>query len=69
MVNKQQPIWTRAASEVTKDEYNSFFKSNFNEFVDPLAYKHFKAEGTVEFSSLLYLPGRAPLEQADLAKK
>lgn len=60
--NTQKPIWARPTNEPTRDEYNSFFKSTFTEFMDPLTYKHFKAEGTVEFSSLLYIPSRAPME-------
>ncbi len=49
--------------QVTDEEYNSFFKSTFKEFLDPAAHNHFNVEGTIEFSALLYIPGMAPFEE------
>ena len=61
--NSNTPLWTRSAREVSKEEYAAFFKSTFREFIDPLATAHFKAEGTIEFSALLFVPGMAPFDQ------
>lgn len=48
---------------MSEDEYNSFFKTTFKEFLDPAAHSHFNVEGTIEFSALLYVPGMAPFEE------
>jgi heat shock protein beta len=50
-------------AQVEQEEYNSFFKTTFREFLEPLAQSHFNVEGTIEFSALLYVPGMAPFEQ------
>jgi heat shock protein beta len=67
--NDNKPLWTRAPKEVAKDEYASFFKATFREFADPLAHAHFNVEGTIEFSSLLFVPGMAPFEAPEEALK
>lgn len=67
--NTNKPIWTRAPRDVTKEEYASFFKSTFREFLDPLDQIHFNVEGTIEFSSLLYIPGMAPFDQQEAMQK
>lgn len=67
--NDNKPLWTRSSKEVSEEEYKSFFKSTFREFVDPLAHVHFKAEGTIEFSSLLFIPGMAPFDSEDALKR
>merc|ERR1719326_612169 len=59
-VNTQAPIWTREKKEVTDDDYNSFYKSISKDYDDPLSWIHFKAEGEIEFKSILYIPKRAP---------
>ncbi|KAG7668452.1 putative Heat shock protein 90-5, chloroplastic [Nannochloris sp. 'desiccata'] len=65
--NDNKPLWTRSPKEVTKEEYASFFKASFREFIDPLATAHFKAEGTIEFASMLFVPGMAPFDEAQNA--
>lgn len=50
-------------AQVTEEEYNSFFKATFKEFLEPAAHTHFNVEGTIEFSALLYIPGMAPFEE------
>ena len=67
--NNDKPIWVRSPREVPKDDYNVFFKSTFKEFLDPLAFNHFAVEGDIEFRAILYVPGMAPFEQADMLKK
>lgn len=61
--NENKPIWTRSPKEVADADYNDFFKQTFGEFLDPLAHVHFNVEGTIEFASILYVPGMAPFEQ------
>ena len=67
--NDNKPLWTRPPREVSKDEYASFFKSTFREFIDPLDQIHFNVEGTIEFSSLLFIPGMAPFDQQEAMQK
>merc|ERR1719326_1180492 len=64
-VNTQAPIWTREKKEVTDDDYNSFYKSISKDYDDPLSWIHFKAEGEIEFKSILYIPKRAPNDSFD----
>ena len=66
--NDSAPLWTRSPMEVERAEYNSFFKTSFKEFLDPLAVAHFSVEGTIEFTALLYVPSMAPFEQQDWLK-
>ncbi|MQM14565.1 hypothetical protein Taro_047499, partial [Colocasia esculenta] len=56
----------RNPKELEKNEYNEFYKKTFNEFLDPLAHTHFTTEGEVEFRSVLYIPGMAPLNNEDI---
>ena len=51
----------RSKEEVTKEEYNKFYKIISKDRLDPLAYTHFNAEGEIEFKSILFLPKKAPL--------
>ncbi|XP_043715368.1 heat shock protein 90-5, chloroplastic-like [Telopea speciosissima] len=66
LANETKPIWMRNSKEVSEDEYREFYKKTFNEFLDPLAYTHFTTEGEVEFRSVLYIPGMAPLNNEDI---
>ncbi|XP_062194431.1 heat shock protein 90-5, chloroplastic-like isoform X2 [Phragmites australis] len=66
LANETKPIWMRNPKEVEKTEYNEFYKKTFNEFLDPLAYTHFTTEGEVEFRSVLYIPGMAPLSNEEI---
>ena len=49
--------------QVTAEEYNSFYKATFKDFLDPVATKQFNVEGQIEFSALLFVPGMAPFEE------
>ena len=59
-LNSMQPLWTKNKSEIKPEEYNEFFKNQFHEWEDPLEVFHTKAEGTVEYNSLLFIPAHAP---------
>nr|AGY56137.1 heat shock protein 90 HtpG [Babesia orientalis] len=61
-VNTQIPIWRRDQADVKPEDYVSFYKSTFKAYDDPLSYIHFKVEGQVEFSCLLFVPGSLPWE-------
>ncbi|KAL9262681.1 Heat shock protein 90-5, chloroplastic-like protein [Drosera capensis] len=66
LVNDTKPIWMRNSKEVQKEEYDEFYKKTFNEFLEPLAYAHFSTEGEVEFRSVLYIPGMAPMNNEEI---
>lgn len=61
-VNSMIPIWKRSKSEVTQEEYNEFYKSNFHDFSDPVRTFSIRAEGTLSYDALLFIPGRAPFD-------
>ncbi|MCP5103537.1 MAG: molecular chaperone HtpG, partial [bacterium] len=60
VLNSQTPIWERNKKEITEDEYFQFYKHHFhdwNEFADVI---HVKAEGTIQYTTLLFIPSKAP---------
>ncbi|MBE6100406.1 MAG: molecular chaperone HtpG [Anaerovibrio sp.] len=59
-LNSMKPLWTKNKSEITKEEYSKFLKAQFHEWEEPMEVFHNKAEGTVEYTSLLYIPAKAP---------
>jgi molecular chaperone HtpG len=61
-VNQAQALWTRPRSEVGDDEYREFYQHVAHDFEPPLAWSHNKVEGRREYTSLLYIPGRAPFD-------
>ena len=61
-VNEIKAIWTRDKSDISDDEYNNFYKTITKDPEDPLTYTHFKAEGEIEFKSILYVPASAPFD-------
>merc|ERR1712028_217903 len=64
-VNTQKAIWLRAKEDVTEEEYNEFYKAISKDYLDPLAYTHFNADGEIEFKSILFLPKKAPFDMMD----
>lgn len=60
VMNDNKAIWTRDKSEIEDEEYINFYKSLTKDYDDPINWIHFKAEGDLEFTSLLYIPKRAP---------
>ena len=61
-VNEAQALWTRSRSDVSEDEYKAFYKHIAHDFEDPLSWSHNRVEGKLEYTSLLYLPKRAPFD-------
>ena len=61
-VNRASALWTRGRTEVSDDEYKEFYKHVAHDFEDPLSWSHNKVEGKLEYTSLLYVPGRAPFD-------
>jgi len=61
-VNKATALWTREKSEISDDEYNEFYKHVSHDFGDPLLWAHNKVEGKTEYTSLLYVPTKAPFD-------
>lgn len=59
-VNKAQALWTRSKSEITDEEYKEFYKHISHDFADPLSWSHNRVEGKQEYTSLLYIPSKAP---------
>jgi molecular chaperone HtpG len=59
-LNSRKALWLKDKVEVTAEEYNDFYKHVSHDFTDPLKIIHYKAEGTSEFSALLYIPAHAP---------
>ena len=59
-LNSMQPLWTKNKQDIKPEEYNEFFKNLFHEWEDPMDVLHTKAEGTVEYTSLLFIPSKAP---------
>lgn len=60
ILNSQKALWLKSPSEVTADEYKEFYKHLTNDWNDSLKHTHYKAEGTLEFNALLYLPSKRP---------
>lgn len=62
VVNKATALWTRPRSEVSDEEYQEFYKHISHDFNQPLTWSHNKVEGKQEYTSLLYLPKKAPYD-------
>ncbi|AMW17203.1 molecular chaperone HtpG [Glaesserella parasuis] len=59
-INKAQALWTRSKNEISDEEYKEFYKHISHDFADPLIWSHNKVEGKQEYTSLLYVPSKAP---------
>ena len=68
-VNKATALWTREKAEVSDDEYKEFYKHVSHDFGDPLLWEHNKVEGKTEYTSLLYIPSKAPFDMHNREKQ
>ncbi|MDH5633273.1 MAG: molecular chaperone HtpG [Gammaproteobacteria bacterium] len=64
-VNSASALWARPKNEISEDEYKEFYKHVGHDFEDPLAWSHNRVEGKQEYTSLLYVPSRAPFDLWD----
>lgn len=62
VVNRASALWTRPRAEIKDEEYQEFYKHVAHDFENPLTWSHNKVEGKLEYTSLLYVPGRAPFD-------
>ncbi len=61
-VNKATALWTRDKSDISEEEYNEFYKHISHDFGEPLQWSHNRVEGKTEYTSLLYIPAKAPFD-------
>ncbi|MDQ2165305.1 MULTISPECIES: molecular chaperone HtpG [Vibrio] len=59
-INKAQALWTRSKSEISDEEYQEFYKHVSHDYADPLVWSHNRVEGKNDYTSLLYIPAKAP---------
>ena len=64
-LNSQKPLWARPKSEITTDEHAEFYRHLTHDWSEPLSSLHFSAEGSLEYTALLYLPSKAPMDMFD----
>jgi molecular chaperone HtpG len=68
-VNRASALWARPKSELTEDDYKTFYKHVAHDFEDPLAWTHARVEGRQDYTVLLYLPAHAPFDLWDREAK
>tara|TARA_B110000483_G_scaffold242264_1_gene327475 strand:- start:923 stop:2851 length:1929 start_codon:yes stop_codon:yes gene_type:complete len=61
-VNSAQALWTRSRSEISDEEYQEFYKYVSHDFQDALTWSHNKVEGKLDYTSLIYVPSKAPFD-------
>jgi molecular chaperone HtpG len=61
-VNQASALWTRPKKDITAEQYNEFYKQIAHDQTDPMAYTHNKVEGSQEYTQLLYIPAKAPMD-------
>ena len=61
-VNKASAIWTRPKKDITPEQYDEFYKAISHDYDAPLAHTHNRVEGSTEYTQLLYIPGKAPMD-------
>jgi len=69
VVNQSKPLWRRATSEITEAQYEEFFQQVLGGFEKPLSILHNRAEGVMEYSSLLFIPSKAPFDLFNMERK
>ncbi|WP_049629848.1 molecular chaperone HtpG [Cellvibrio sp. pealriver] len=62
VINTATALWTRSRSDVTDEEYKEFYKHISHDYAEPLSWSHNRVEGNLDYTSLLYIPARAPFD-------
>jgi molecular chaperone HtpG len=62
VINTATALWTRSRSDVTDEEYKEFYKHVSHDYSDPLSWSHNRVEGNLDYTSLLFIPARAPFD-------
>lgn len=62
VINTATALWTRSRTDVTEEEYKEFYKHVSHDYAEPLSWSHNRVEGNLDYTSLLYLPARAPFD-------
>ena len=62
VINTATALWTRSRSDVTDEEYKEFYKHVSHDFTDPLSWSHNRVEGNLDYTSMLFIPARAPYD-------
>ena len=68
-VNSAKALWTRSKKDISDEEYNELYKHIGHDYEDPMARVHSQVEGKLEYSTLFYIPGRAPFDMWDRNQK
>ena len=68
-INKATALWTREKSDISDEEYKEFYKHVSHDFTDPLLWTHNRVEGKTEYTSLLYIPSKAPFDMWNREKQ
>ncbi len=61
-LNSMTPIWKKNKNDITEEEYNEFYKGKFHDWVDPVKVIHTTVEGNIEYTALLYIPSKTPMD-------
>lgn len=62
VINSTKPIWKTDKNSLKDEDYNEFYKANFHDCEDPMLHLHLKVQGSVEYTALLYIPKKAPMD-------
>ena len=62
VINSTKPIWKTDKNSLKDEDYNEFYKANFHDWEDPMLHLYLKVQGSVEYTALLYIPKKAPMD-------
>ncbi|MFM8590433.1 MAG: molecular chaperone HtpG, partial [Limnohabitans sp.] len=68
-INQASALWTRAKKDITPEQYQEFYKQISRDFEDALSWSHNRVEGSTEYTQLLYIPSKAPMDLYNRDKK
>lgn len=61
-LNSMTPLWKKNKNDISKEEYNEFYKGKFHDWIDPVKVIHTSVEGNMEYTALLFIPGKTPFD-------